>query len=86
MGKKIKNNRSGPLVKINKSRCKGCGLCIFYCPCGHLEFSSNLNIKGVKFAKIKENTLCSGCAFCELICPDNCVKLSRGQEKNSLKF
>lgn len=61
--------------KIKKDRCKGCGLCIRYCPLKSLEFSSQLNKRGVKFAKFKEGAKCSGCGFCFLMCPDNCIKI-----------
>ncbi len=62
-------------VKIDKDRCKGCGLCIIYCPCGHLEFSSDLNKRGMRYAKEKENTRCTGCGFCFLMCPDVCIEI-----------
>jgi len=63
-------------IEIKKDKCKGCQLCIFYCPLRHLELSSQLNKKGVRFAKIKEGSKCTGCGFCFLICPDNCIEIT----------
>jgi 2-oxoglutarate ferredoxin oxidoreductase subunit delta len=62
-------------VKIAKDRCKGCKLCIFYCPAEVLEFSSQLNKRGVKFAKVKKKAKCTGCGFCFLVCPETCIEI-----------
>ncbi|MFH1505255.1 MAG: 4Fe-4S binding protein [Candidatus Omnitrophota bacterium] len=62
-------------VEIKKDKCKGCELCIFYCPAKALELSQELNKRGVKFAKLKQEAKCSGCGFCFLICPDACIEI-----------
>lgn len=62
-------------LKIKKDKCKGCKLCIFYCPLKSLEFSSVLNKRGVEFANFKKGAKCSGCGFCFLICPDSCIEI-----------
>lgn len=72
MNSKRKVKALPPAVRIKKDRCKGCGLCIFYCPAKCLEFSSELNRKGVEFVEVKKEVCCTGCGFCFLICPDNC--------------
>lgn len=70
-----------PKVKIEKDRCKGCELCILYCPLKSLELSSTLNKRGVKFASFKKEAKCSGCGFCFLICPDNCIRIYKEDGK-----
>jgi 2-oxoglutarate ferredoxin oxidoreductase subunit delta len=62
-------------VEIAQDKCKGCELCVFFCPVKHLEISSHINKKGIKPAKIKESTKCTGCGFCFLICPDSCIEV-----------
>jgi 2-oxoglutarate ferredoxin oxidoreductase subunit delta len=62
-------------VKIDKDKCKGCQLCIMYCPASHLEFSSELNKRGLKYAQIKRATKCTGCGFCFLVCPECCIEV-----------
>jgi len=62
--------------KLNKDLCKGCGLCIEACPVKNLEFSTELNRRGVKYAKIKDIEKCKGCGFCFLVCPDTCIEIS----------
>lgn len=61
-----------PKIKINKDRCKGCYLCVSYCPKGLITIDSELNKLGVKPVKFqnKKGVQCIGCAFCALICPD----------------
>ncbi len=62
-------------VKIEKDRCKGCGLCIEFCPQKNLEFSKDLNKRGVKYAVFNKNKKCIGCKFCYLMCPDSCIEI-----------
>ncbi len=75
--RKTKNTKQRATVKINKDRCKGCELCIFYCSSGHLKLSSGLNIRGIKFAKTEKNNACIGCGLCVLICPDSCIVMKK---------
>jgi 2-oxoglutarate ferredoxin oxidoreductase subunit delta len=62
-------------VTIKKDKCKGCYLCILYCPTKHLTISSQLNKRGVSFAALKEGTRCAGCGFCFLVCPESCIEV-----------
>jgi len=62
-------------IKIDKDRCKGCGLCIIYCPVKKLAFSPALNKRGVHYAEGKSGITCIGCGRCYLICPDACIEV-----------
>lgn len=62
-------------INIRKNRCKGCGLCVLFCPLGHLEMSQELNSRGVPYAREKKDTGCSGCGMCYLICPECCIEI-----------
>lgn len=62
-------------VKIKKDKCKGCGLCIAYCPIKHLVFSQDLNKKGRKYAEVNKENKCIGCGACFLVCPDAAIKI-----------
>jgi 2-oxoglutarate ferredoxin oxidoreductase subunit delta len=69
-------------VEIAQDKCKGCELCVCFCPVKHLEISCTLNKKGIKPAKVKESAKCTGCGFCFLICPEACIEIyaeDRGQ-------
>jgi 2-oxoglutarate ferredoxin oxidoreductase subunit delta len=53
-------------------RCKGCGMCIEFCPLQILQLSSQANAKGYYLPDIapgKEHS-CVHCEFCSLICPE----------------
>ena len=66
-----------PKVKIKPERCKGCYLCIAYCPKGLIKKDSSLNVLGVQAVVFQEDekNKCTGCEFCALICPDFCVEV-----------
>jgi len=62
-------------IDINRERCKGCGLCILYCPKGLILMSDKINTIGVKPAEFKKDSACTGCTFCALICPDCAIEV-----------
>jgi 2-oxoglutarate ferredoxin oxidoreductase subunit delta len=64
-----------PRVTINKNKCKGCLLCINACPKGLIVIDNELNIRGVRPVKFKDNGKCIGCAMCAVICPDCCIEV-----------
>ncbi len=84
MSKKVQGKKlSSFKVEIKKDNCKGCGLCIAYCPVDYLSFSSKLNRKGVMYAMELCQKKCIGCGNCFLICPDNCIEIYRKQKKGN---
>lgn len=62
-------------VVINKEKCKGCLLCVSFCPKGLLIVDTELNTKGIRPVKLKEAAGCIGCAQCAVICPDCCIEI-----------
>lgn len=55
-------------LEINKSWCKGCGICAAFCP------KNVLTIVGGK-AEIGDENECLRCGICENLCPDFAVYL-----------
>lgn len=65
------NNKS---LKARSNWCKGCGLCVAFCPRGVLA----LNLGKVEILH-PEN--CIGCGICERICPDYVLYLRRDEDE-----
>ncbi|MBS3787341.1 4Fe-4S binding protein [Candidatus Bipolaricaulota bacterium] len=57
-------------VFIQAELCKGCGLCVYYCPKDVLEMSKDMNEKGYNLAKVARPDDCIKCQQCEINCPD----------------
>ena len=77
-------------IKINKERCKGCGLCITVCPKNRIQISEELNATGYYPAqvedeetKVAENNQCTGCALCAVTCPDVAIEVYRKTKDES---
>lgn len=66
-------------ITINYDKCKGCLLCISFCPKNSIVKSDKLNRQGLNYAEFsrKENSGCLGCAMCAIICPDCCIEVYR---------
>jgi 2-oxoglutarate ferredoxin oxidoreductase subunit delta len=56
-------------IVINRDFCKGCGICVSFCPKKVLELDEHE--KAV--ARRPEN--CSACRVCELRCPDLAIEM-----------
>ncbi|MCS7149984.1 MAG: 4Fe-4S binding protein [Caldimicrobium sp.] len=57
-------------IKILEDRCKGCGLCIEFCPKKILALSDKRNLLGYKIVCWKSPENCNHCGICYLMCPE----------------
>jgi 2-oxoglutarate ferredoxin oxidoreductase subunit delta len=64
-------------IKIDKSRCKGCYLCVVNCPSGLIKIAPELNVKGVKSAVFSASVKCTGCGMCAIVCPECIIEVYR---------
>jgi len=65
-------------VEISRELCKGCELCISFCPKGIISVSDKLNSSGYMPAVFNDNGECTGCAICALVCPEVAIEVYRG--------
>lgn len=61
-------------VTFDYEKCKGCVLCVHYCPKGILyQDMDAFNKNGYNIIKVSEPDKCIGCAFCAMMCPDSVI-------------
>ena len=57
-------NKEMHQVQINEEWCKGCGICVAFCP------KQVLALDNQDKARAEKPDACIGCALCALRCPD----------------
>ncbi len=65
-------------INIDQELCKGCELCIAFCPKKLIALSDKLNAAGYLPSAFKDSDECSGCASCALVCPEVAIEVYRG--------
>ena len=58
------------MIEIDEDLCKGCNICISFCPLKVLETSDKINRKGYYVPVAVNEDDCVGCRLCELLCPE----------------
>ena len=64
-------------VRFDIDTCKGCELCINFCPRKVISQSDKLNAAGYLSAVFKDNGECTGCAICAIVCPEVAIEVYR---------
>ena len=64
-------------IEINQELCKGCRICMAFCPKGSISVSEKLNPAGYLPAQFNDEGECTGCATCALVCPDVVIEVYR---------
>lgn len=65
MSDKAHKKKKAFTVTVDRTRCKGCGICIALCPTDVLE----MEYPEMK-CRVPRVEACIGCLMCELHCPD----------------
>ncbi|HOP86551.1 MAG TPA: mercury methylation ferredoxin HgcB [Syntrophorhabdaceae bacterium] len=58
-------------LKLDTSRCIGCGMCIEVCPHGVFEMNG-------RYVRIKMQDACIECGACSINCPASAITVDRG--------
>ena len=64
-------------ITVDIEKCKGCVLCIHFCPKKVIAVSSGINSKGYHPAELTDEEHCTGCAICAIVCPDVAIEVWR---------
>lgn len=67
-------------VRFNSDKCKGCELCLAFCPKGLIVISPAINNKGYRPASIEQMDECIGCQSCAIVCPDGAIEIFKEEE------
>lgn len=61
-------------IRINTKWCKGCGICVAFCPKQVLELREEK-------AAVANAPACIGCRLCEYRCPDLAIQVTKEEAK-----
>ncbi|MFC1966578.1 ferredoxin family protein [Chloroflexota bacterium] len=64
-------------IEIDQERCKGCQLCIAFCPNESIHTAQKLNSAGYQATVFNGSSNCTGCAICALVCPEVAIEVYR---------
>ncbi|MCP3941977.1 MAG: 4Fe-4S dicluster domain-containing protein [Desulfobacteraceae bacterium] len=62
---------------VDKEWCKGCGICVHFCPKKVLELDRKGKVDTVRLED------CIACKLCELRCPDLAIQIINKQEREN---
>ena len=63
--------------RIKEDRCKGCALCVEFCPKDCLRMAEGLNKIGYHPAELVNADDCTSCALCAQMCPETAIFIYR---------
>ena len=64
-------------LRINQRYCKGCGICVAFCPKGVLVLQKDK-------VRIEDPEKCIKCGMCELRCPDYAIWVEEIREGDDI--
>ncbi len=65
-------------IEIDQEFCKGCEICIAFCPEEVIVLATELNAAGYLPASLVDNGRCTGCTVCAIVCPEVAIEVYRG--------
>lgn len=68
-----------PKLVIDEERCKGCQLCVEFCPPKVLAMRTTLNARGFYPVTLIDEERCTSCAACAIVCPDTVIAVYKAE-------
>jgi 2-oxoglutarate ferredoxin oxidoreductase subunit delta len=69
------------MIIIDVRYCKGCNICIRFCPKHVLGLSDELSSRGYYTPYVIDGDECGNCRQCELLCPDFAIFIVEEEER-----
>ncbi len=85
MGSARKRKKGFEHIEINANLCKGCDICIEFCPTDVFEKSGKLNRRGYYLPVVARVEDCTGCRLCDLLCPELAIVIMDEQVSGNVK-
>ena len=64
-------------IEIDQEFCKGCEICMAFCPKDVIALADKLNSNGYQPASLTDEEKCTGCALCAIVCPEVVIEVYR---------
>ncbi len=81
-----RRKKSVEFIEIDGDLCKGCNICIEFCPTGVFQESGKLSKRGYYLPIIADIEKCPGCMLCELLCPELAIIIAYAQEPDDAEM
>jgi len=63
------------IIIIDPDLCKGCNLCVEFCPVGVYVKSDKTNKNGIHVPEPLHEDKCIQCGLCTFLCPDQAITI-----------
>ncbi|HUU63289.1 MAG TPA: 4Fe-4S dicluster domain-containing protein [Dehalococcoidia bacterium] len=77
MGSGKTETKTKGYIEIDQEFCKGCQICMSFCPKDAICLSDKLNASGYLPVRFNEESGCTGCAICAVVCPEVAIEVYR---------
>jgi 2-oxoglutarate ferredoxin oxidoreductase subunit delta len=67
-------------IEISAAWCKGCYLCVSFCPRDVLDIDAEHWTNGFHPVYVKQIARCTVCRNCELLCPDLAIAVEQASQ------